>query len=101
MKGVLVLVIAVGGIVSVGCGVDWLRTLSQSDVVGIPPGDATGSLFAGQYMLTQCLERGRVGVGLALARRSISGWAARRVMQTDGMFQFPATIRPPSPAMAA
>ena len=43
MKGALLLVMAVGGIVSVGCGDDRLRTLSQSDVVGIPAGDATGT----------------------------------------------------------
>lgn len=83
MKGALLLVMAVGGIVSVGCGDDRLRTLSQSDVVGIPAGDATGSLFAGQYMLTRAWKgpcRCRAGSCATLNL----GLGSATLMQTDG-----------------
>ena len=86
MRGALALVMAVGGIVSVGCGDDGLRTLSQSDVVGIPPGDATGSLFAGQYMLTRAWKgpcRCRVGSCATLNL----GLGTATVIQTDGTLQ--------------
>lgn len=86
MKGALLLVMAVGGIVSVGCGDDRLRTLSQSDVVGIPAGDATGSLFAGQYMLTRAWKgpcRCRAGSCATLNL----GLGSATLMQTDGALQ--------------
>jgi hypothetical protein len=43
------LVLVVGCVAS-GCD-DGLRTLSRSDVTGIPPGDAIGSPFSGRYAL--------------------------------------------------
>jgi len=52
MKGNLWFAVAAIGMVAFGCDGDALRTLSRGDVVGIPPGDATGSLFSGQYVLT-------------------------------------------------
>jgi hypothetical protein len=85
MKGGLLLVLAVG-IVSVGCDDDGLRTLSRSDVVGIPPGDAIGALFAGQYTLTRAWQgpcRCRVGSCATLNL----GLGAATVTQTDGTLQ--------------
>ena len=86
MKGAFVLVFVVGGFVSVGCGDDGLRTLSQADVVGIPPGNAIGALFAGQYMLTRASKgpcRCRVGSCATLTL----GLGAATLMQADGMLQ--------------
>jgi len=92
MKGALVLVMAVGGIVLLGCGGEHgLRTLSRSDVVGIPPGNAIGSLFAGRYMVTRAwkgLCRCRVSSCSTITFNVGSGTTT--LMQTDGTMQFQA-----------
>ncbi len=89
MKGAFVLVFAVGGMVSVGCGDSGLRTLSQSDVAGIPPGNAIGSLFAGRYSLTRAWKgpcRCRVG---SCATITINvGLGTTTLTQTDGTLDF-------------
>jgi hypothetical protein len=88
MKGAL-LVLAVGGIVLVGCGDGELRTLSPSDVVGIPPGNATGSLFAGHYMLTRVWKGPcRCRVGTCGTITIDAGPGTVTVMQTDGTMQY-------------
>jgi hypothetical protein len=81
--------IAVTGIVAFGCDGDSLRTLSQADVVGIPPGDATGSLFSGQYASTGIWKgacRCRVG---SCSEIAVPGEPVTfPIVQTDGRLEF-------------
>ena len=102
MKGALWFAIAVTGMVAFGCDGDSLRTLSQADVVGIPPGDATGSLFSGRYMSTDIWKgacRCRVG--------SCSGITAPAepvtfpVVQTDGRLEFVDEVDPANSAVCS
>jgi len=89
MKGAFALVLVVGALVSAGCGIDSLRTLSESDVVGISAGDATGSLFAGHYMLTGTWKGAcRCRVGSCATITIDAGPGSLRVMQTDGGLQY-------------
>ena len=89
MNGGFVLVLVIGGIVSAGCGIDSLRTLSQSDVAGVPPGDGTGSLFAGHYMLTGAWKGScRCRVGSCATITIDAGPGTVTVMQTDGALQY-------------
>ena len=85
MRGAFVLAIAVGGLASFGCGDDGLRTLSAEDVSGIPPGNATGTLFSGRYTLTRAWKvacRCRVGSCATLTIDPALGTTT--VMQSDG-----------------
>lgn len=95
MKGALRFAIAVTGMVALGCDGDSLRTLSQADVVGIPPGDATGSLFSGQYRST--------GVWIGACRCRVGSCSAITVsqeprtfpvVQTDGLLEFVDEVDP-------
>jgi len=102
MKGAHWLAIAVAGMVASGCDGDSLRTLSQSDVVGIPPGDATGSLFSGQYMSTAIWKgacRCRVGscseITVSLEPMTFP------VVQTDGQLEFIDEADPASSALCS
>ena len=71
-----------------GCDGSDLRTLTRDDVIGIPPGDATGTGFAGEYLGTHNrIEACRCRAG------SCSGWVANvgsvgLTIQTDGSREF-------------
>src|SRR5262245_42365790 len=88
MKAGLGLIAAVAGLVSVGCGDDSLRTLSETDVVGIPPGDAIDALFFGQYALIRAWKgpcKCRVGACSLITIDTALGTAT--VVQADGTIQ--------------
>jgi hypothetical protein len=77
----------VGGLVSSGCGDGALRTLSEADVTGIPPGNASGALFSGRYALTRAWKEACRCRSGSCAEVTIDPDAGiLTLVQDDGMF---------------
>jgi len=71
----------------VGCGDSGLRTLTRDDVSGLPAGDATGTAFSGQYLVTSHhAEACRCRKG-SCATLTFSPGQTLLVTQTDGNLQ--------------
>jgi hypothetical protein len=102
MKGALWLAIAVTGVVACGSDGDSLRTLSRADVVGIPPGNATGSSFSGQYRSTGIWKGAcRCRVGSCSAITVSLEPMTFPVVQIDGQFEFVDEANPASSALCS
>lgn len=70
----------------VGCGDD-PRTLTRDDVSGIPPGDAVGAQFSGEYLVANNrIEDCNCRAGGCGTLTGLTG-IALLVMQTDGLLQ--------------
>jgi hypothetical protein len=75
----------------VGCG-EGLRTLTRDDVVGIPPGDAVGMQYSGEYLTaSNKLEDCHCRSGSCAVVTGETG-VTTQVLQTDGLLQMTIAI---------